>query len=169
MPVKKKQTKADFLRSWGIETPPYQYGNLRYKNPPEKGVYWYYFSLYVRQRDVERWGTCISCGKPITVDTCQAGHFIAAHGCGRDLLFDPLNVNAECPGCNGKDQNHLWGYEKNLINRHGAEVPSMLKLRYFEYKNSDVPIRDWKASEYAAKIKLLPSYTHATIHDDVHT
>lgn len=165
---KKKQTKADFLRSWYIETPPFQYNNLRYKNPPEKGIYWYYFSLEVRQRDVEQWGTCISCGKPITVDTCQAGHFVAAQGCGRDLLFDLLNVNAECPHCNGCDPNHLIGYERGLIKRYGPEAPKLLKDKYFLYKNSDVPVKDWKKSEYADKIKLLTSYQQRAMQDAQH-
>ena len=154
---KKKQTKADKLRSWGIETPPFQWSQLRYKSPYEKGIYWYYFSLYVRHRDVEKYGTCISCDKPITVKTCQAGHFIAAHGCGRDLLFDPLNVNAECGGCNGKDQNHLWGYERNLIKRYGKEAPNLLKDKFFLYKNGGL-VKDWTAKQYAEKIKQLPSY-----------
>ena len=166
MRTKKKQTKTDFLRGWGIQCPPYQYDRLRYKNPPEKGVYWYYFSLFVRQRDVEQWGTCISCGKPITVETSQAGHFIAAHGCGRDLLFDPMNVNAECPHCNGQDANHLFGYEANLAKRYGADAPQKLKDRYFVYKNSTTPIRDWSKSEYAKLIKLLPNYPQFVIYDD---
>ena len=161
---KKKQTKADFLRSWGIETPPFQYSQLRYKSPPEKGVYWYWFSLEIRHRDVEKYGVCISCGNAITVSTCQAGHFISAHGCGRDLLFDPMNVHAECGGCNGFDSNHLFGYEKGLIERYDESVPVYLKDCYFEYKNGG-KVKDWKASEYAEKINALNSYQ--TLRNDV--
>lgn len=166
MPVRKNQSKADFLRSWGIQSPPYQFSSLRYKNPPEKGVYWYWFSRFIRERDVAMWGTCVSCDKPITFETCQAGHFIAAHGCGRDLLFDPLNVNAECPGCNGKDPNHLWGYERNLSKRYGEEAPKLLKDKFYLYQNSKVPVRDWNAGEYARLTKLLPNYPQFTIYDD---
>ena len=155
---KKKQSKADFLRSWGIESPPFQYQQLRYKNPPEKGVYWYYFSIEMRTQDVEKYGVCISCGKPVVVRGCQAGHFVAAHGCGRDLLFDPMNVNAECAGCNGKDQNHLLGYERTLIERYGEEAVQDLKQRFFEYKESTVPVKDWSRKEYIEKIKALKSY-----------
>lgn len=157
MNKKKKQTKADFLRSWGIESPPFSYQQLRFKCPPEKGVYWYYFSLEVRQRDVEKYGVCISCGKPITLHTCQGGHFIAAQGCGRDLMFDPMNVNAECAGCNGCDANHLIGYERGLEKRYGADAPAILKEKYWKYKNGDIQ-KEWKASEYAEKIKALKSY-----------
>lgn len=154
----KKQSKADFLRSWSLPYPSFQWHHLRYKTPPEKGVYWYYFSLWVRQRDVEQFGTCISCGKPITVDTCDAGHFCPASNCGRDLIFDEFNVNAECSRCNAWDEGHLFGYERGLIERYGIEKVAELKQRYSEYRTSKVPLKDWKASEYAERIQLLPTY-----------
>ncbi len=161
----KKQSKKEILESYGV------YGRtgfswLRYKTPPEKGIYWYLFSLYIRQRDVEKYGTCISCGKPITVDTCDAGHFIPAGSCGRDLLFDERNVNAECGRCNAWDEGHLFGYEKNLDLRYGEGTAQALKERYFEYKNSPTPIKDWKVDIYREKIHALKSYPQVAEHDD---
>lgn len=158
----KKPSKKAILESYGI------YGHsgfdwLRYKNPPEKGIYWHLFSRYIRERDVEQWGVCISCGKPITVDTCDAGHFIPAGSCGRDLLFDPVNVNAECGRCNAWDEGHLFGYERNLDVRYGSGTAQSLKDRYFEYKNGGV-LKDWKADIYIEKIKMLPTYPQK--HDD---
>jgi len=155
----KKQSKADFLREWGLPYPSFKWDHLRYKSPPEKGVYWYYVSLYVRQRDVEHYGVCISCGKSITVDTCDAGHFMPAAGCGRDLLFDLTNVNAECTHCNAFDGAHLLGYADGLDARYGAGTASALRARRDAYKNGP-PVKDWKASEYAEKIRTLPTYTH---------
>lgn len=152
----KKQSKADYLRSYGIQGHS-GFDWLRYKNPPEKGIYWYLFSLYVRQRDVERYGTCISCGRTITVDTCDAGHYYPASSCGRDLIFDTYNVNAECGRCNAFDEGHLIGYREGLIERYGVEVVDDLKKKYFEYKNGP-PVKDWKADVYIEKIKALPSY-----------
>ena len=163
--IKKKKTDKEFLISWGITNPNFRMKHLRYQNPPEKGVYWYWFSLFVRQRDVEKWGTCISCGKPITVDTCDAGHYCPASSCGRDLLFDPLNVNAECGRCNAFDEGHLFGYERGLIERYGADTPNKLKERYANYRAGG-PVRDFKGSEYADLIKLLPSYTQRCMQDD---
>lgn len=166
----KKQSKADFLRSWGIEDPvkiKAGFSWLRYKNPPEKGVYWYYFSLYVRQRDVEDWGTCISCGCPITVETSDAGHFIPASACGRDLIFHSVNVNAECSRCNAFDDSHLFGYEKGLIHRYGEGTVEMLKSKYWEYKNAESPVKDWNADFYSGLIRALPTYE--AIHNDAHT
>lgn len=168
MQLKKKQSKADFLREWAITDPKRIKSGftwLRYKQPPEKGIYWYWFSLHIRQRDVEAYGTCISCGKPITIDTCDAGHFIPASSCGRDLLFDEYNVNAECARCNAWDEGHLFGYEQGLIKRYGEGIPKMLKKKYFAYKNNTNPVKDWKKDVYATKIKLLPSYQQAKMQD----
>lgn len=94
------------------------------------------------------------------MDNCDAGHFIAAHGCGRDLLFDQFNCHAECKGCNGFDENHLHGYERGLIKRYGKELPQQLKQRYYEYEYSDKAIKDFRREEYSAMIKQLPSYQH---------
>lgn len=165
---KKKQTKADKLRSWGLPYPSFQWSSLRYKQPYEKGVYWYWFSLFVRQRDVADYGTCISCNRPIAVDTCDAGHFIAADGCGRDLLFDPLNVNAECSRCNAWDANHLIGYERGLKERYGEGAVQYLKDGYWEYRKRKTPLKDFKASEYGDKIKLLTSYQQVVMQDVPH-
>lgn len=162
----KKQSKADFLRSWGITDAHYLrtgFDHLRYKSPPEKGVYWHYFSLFVRQRDVAQYGTCISCDRPITVDTSDAGHFIPASKCGRDLLFDPLNVNAECNQCNAWDESHLFGYERGLAKRYGMQIVETLKSRFYAYRDSKTPIKDYRREEYEAFIKQCPSYAHNVV------
>lgn len=156
--MKKKPSKKDFLKSWGIDNPHMRIGLLRYKNPPEKGVYWYLFSLFVRQRDVEKWGTCISCGRSITMESCDAGHFMPAGSCGRDLLFDPLNVNAECSQCNAWDDTHLLGYAEGLDKRYGQGTALALRKRRQEYKDSKIPTKDFSAKEYELLIKSLPSY-----------
>lgn len=155
---KPKQSKADFLRGWGLPYPSFQYHHLRYKSPPEKGVYWYYFSLFVRRRDIEQWGVCISCRDPITMDNSNAGHFMPASDCGRDLLFDILNVNAECERCNAWDDTHLLGYAEELDRRYGAGTAKQLRKRRDDYKKHPSPIKDWKADEYAQMIARIPSY-----------
>lgn len=162
-----KISKADFLRSWGITDPvkiKAGYTWLRYKNPVEKGIFWYYFSLFVRERDVGEWGKCISCDKFITMETSQAGHFMPADDCGRDLLFDPRNVNAECNHCNAFDGAHLLGYAENLDKRYGPGTAQELRDRRKAYLASEYPIRDWTRLEYSEKIKSLPSYKHEVMH-----
>jgi len=159
--VKQKLSKTDFLKIWGLTSPSQLKAGftwLRYKNPPEKGVYWYYFSLFVRQRDVEKYGKCISCNRPITVETSQAGHFMPAADCGRDLLFDEINVNAECNHCNAWDSTHLLGYAENLDKRYGPGTALTLRARRDTYKGLGKPLKDWKAVEYADKIRALSSY-----------
>lgn len=159
----KKQSKADFLRSWGITDPvklKAGFSWLRYKNPPEKGVYWHYFSLCIRQRDIEKYGTCISCGREITMENCDAGHFMPTSSCGRDLLFDFKNVNAECSRCNAWDDTHLLGYAENLDKRYGEGTSLKLRERRKQYQEGP-SVKDWKASEYAEMIKILPTYQQA--------
>lgn len=148
------------MRSWHIDS---RKVTFRYTNPLEKGAYWYYFSLFIRQRDVEAYGTCISCDKPITVETSQAGHFMPAATCGRDMLFDPMNVNAECSPCNAWDETHLLGYADGLDRRYGVGTAATLRARREQYQrdSKEKAIKDWKASEYAEKIKLLPTYQQA--------
>lgn len=164
-----KVSKADFLRSWGLPYPSFQYHHLRYKQPPEKGVFWYYFSLFIRKRDIEKYGTCISCGRRITLEKSDAGHFMPAADCGRDLLFDERNVNAECKHCNAWDSTHLLGYAEGLDARYGAGTADELRAHRTLYLNqtrkSGVVIKDWKRDEYAAKIRALPTYTQ-TKHND---
>lgn len=156
--AKKKQTKADFIRSWGLPYPSFQYHHLRYLNPPEKGVYWAYVSDYVRKRDVSQYGTCISCGKKITYETAQAGHFMPAANCGKDLLFDLRNVNAECEGCNAFDEAHLLGYAEGLDRRYGPGTATSLRNRREQYQARKEVVKDWKGSEYAEMVRGMPNY-----------
>ena len=155
----KKQTDREFLLSWGITNPNYRRKTLRYQTPPEKGVYWYWFGRWVRERDVKEYGTCISCGIPITFDTCDPGHFMPAHDCGRDLLFHPLNVNAECKRCNAFDGTHLLGYAEGLDRRYGAGTAQMLRDMRNAHINNTGITKDWKRDVYADMIRALPNFS----------
>ena len=146
-----KKSKADKLRELGLPYPSFQWHHLRYKFPPEKGAYWYFFSIKIRERDVKKWGICISCGRKITVQNSQCGHFVPAGVCGRDLLFDEKNNNAECSHCNAWDEMHLIGYAKNLDLRYGRGTSEKLLERYRYYKFGP-PVKDWSKKEY---VKLL--------------
>lgn len=101
------------------------------------------------------WGTCISCDKPITMENSNAGHFMPAEDCGRDLLFDPRNVNAECEHCNAWDSTHLLTYAENLDKRYGKGTAASLRERRIVYKSSTVPVKDWNRAQYSQKIKSL--------------
>jgi len=151
-----KISKADYLRSWGITDPTRIKAGftwLRYKNPPEKGIYWYYFAKMVRERDIEEWGACISCGRPIH-EGGDAGHFIAASKCGPDLLFDPRNVNLECAQCNAWDETHYIKYEIGLDARYGKGTAQGLKARFLQYDSGGIQ-KDWTKQEFVDKLAEL--------------
>lgn len=150
---RKKESVRDFLRSWHLPEPVVKSWRAfcRYRNPIEKGIYWWHFSQFIRKRDLKKYGTCISCGKRI--EDGHAGHFISASKCGRDLLFDPTNVNLECAGCNMWDKQKL-GYERNLDIRYGAGTAQALKDRWWAYKTGGI-VRDWTREEYTEKLGEL--------------
>lgn len=141
----------------------FRYSDLRYKNPPEKGIYWFYFSLHVRRRDVERWGRCISCNREIDLTTAQAGHFMPASNCGRDLLFHTQNVNAECAYCNTWDEAHLLGYADSLDKRYKPGTANTLRSMRDDYRNRVEPLKDFSAAQYTEMISDLPSYQQAKL------
>lgn len=147
----KKPSKISILRSWSLLGTEW----MRYKNPIEKGIYWTLFSRAVRQRDVAKYGTCISCDRPITVDTCDCGHFIPAEDCGPALLLDPRNNNAECSRCNAWDRLHLFGYAKNLDVRYGAGTAEELFRRHREHKATKPAPKDFTRKEYQAMLTSL--------------
>lgn len=148
-----KASKTSVLRLWGIpDTVPAS--SMRYKNPLEKGIYWYHFSLAVRKRDVAMYGTCISCDRPITVEGSNAGHFIPAGSCGPLLNFHPRNVNAECPHCNAWDEMHLLGYARNLDKRYGEGTAKVLEDIYRARKGKPAE-KDFTRKEYEDMITKL--------------
>lgn len=157
-----KTSKADVYRQYNLPEKLIRSGGLksllRYANPIEKGVYWYWFSRQIRQRDVSKYGTCISCGRELTFETAQAGHFIPAVKCDRELLFDFQNVNAECAGCNAFDEFHLVPYARNLDKRWGAGTADSLEARKKAREENKEVIRDWKGDVYARLIRELPIY-----------
>ncbi len=157
MKSKKLQSANSIMREYGL--PNWKSGRqaLRYKQPILKGVAWYWFAQYIRLRDSQNWGTCISCGQKKTFEEMDAGHFAPAVDCGLDLLVDEINVNGECNKCNAWDQTHLWGYEKNLDTRYGIGTASNLKKRYSARFGTITKGINWgaKALEYKAKFESL--------------
>jgi DNA-directed RNA polymerase subunit RPC12/RpoP len=124
---------------------------LRYRNPIEKGVYWYWFSKLRKLQDFITYGVCISCGRTIYElnSDAQAGHYYPASNCGFALLFHRKNVNLECSGCNGFDEGHLIGYGINLKIRYGEEIElELLQLRH-------KPQKEWSRLEYVQKIEEI--------------
>ena len=81
------------------------------------------FSRYIRRRDCpDGAGRCISCGRPITFSTCDAGHYIPrTHTATR---WNVCNVNAQCRTCNRLRGGNPDGYRRGLIDRYGLSRSS---------------------------------------------
>lgn len=86
------------------------------------------FSRYIRLRDCHGGvGRCISCGRAITVDTCDAGHFIPrTHTSTR---WNTHNVHAQCRECNRMKDGNIRGYRRGLIERYGSQIIEQLETK----------------------------------------
>ena len=56
------------------------------------------FSKFIRNRDAEFGGSCISCGKWFPYEQLDAGHFVSRNCI--ELRYNEQNVNAQCHYCN---------------------------------------------------------------------
>lgn len=95
--------------------------------PAQKRL-WKVVSNYVRQRDFELYGDCVSCGEPFERwNDAQAGHWLPFSLCNAIYKFDPtFNIAAQCATCNsnlrrsGAHIGHAMGEE--LKRRFGPTV-----------------------------------------------
>lgn len=63
----------------------------------------------------------------------NAGHYVSVKG-GSFLRFHEWNVNGECQRCNGFDEFHLIGYNKNLKAKIGDDAVAWLEDNRREIK-----------------------------------
>lgn len=146
---RKKPSKADFLRSWGIFPGTW----MRYTGI--KGVYWFWFSRTIRERDYEKYGgLCMTCLMPVERGDDQAGHLLAASKCGFALLFHPLNVHLQHARCNNPRFTPHAGVLNvlNISKRYGNDTVAQL-LTLKETKS-----KEWSKQKYEEEIKKLPAY-----------
>lgn len=121
-----------------------------------KGKYWTLFSEYIRRRDFDRYGSCISCGKTVSDwREFDAGHFISAGGGGFALLFDERNVNGECQYDNAFNQNHLLLYRRGLDARYGPGTADALEERYRDSHFKGKTTKEWTKAVYEQKIQEM--------------
>ena len=147
--ISRRPSKADFLRSWGI----YPGTWMRYSGI--KGVYWFWFSRTVRERDYkEHGGICITCGKYVETETSNACHIFAARNCGFALLFHPLNVHLGHSRCNNPRFTPSAGVFNalNMEKRYGNGTIARLARK----KNNKM--KEWTKVQYEERIRQLPAY-----------
>ena len=97
------------------------------------------FGRYIRLRDTSVGDPrCISCGRPITYETCDCGHFIPRQH--TSTRFDERNCNAQCKVCNRMKYGNLPGYTIGLVEKYGEGIIEELKARkrlIVQYRDSD--------------------------------
>ena len=123
------------------------------------------FQFYIRLRDSRSDGRCqcISCGKIVSFDKIQAGHYRSRKN--MSTRWSELNVNGECFVCNCMEGDHLINYRKNLIKKIGEQKVNWLDAYCNEaYKWSDfelvIMIKDYcKKCLALSKEKGIPLST----------
>lgn len=111
------------------------------------------FSEYIRKRDCKPTGRCISCGKIITFETSDCGHYInRKHMATR---FDENNCNAQCRACNRFDEGNIQGYRRGLIEKIGENKTDMLEIKKFNLCHLSVTDLNVLIVYYKNKIKEL--------------
>ena len=98
------------------------------------------FSLYIRTRDSQEFEgrsfRCISCGRVLPIDQCDAGHYInRAH---MSLRFSEDNVHGQCRFDNRFREGEISGYRKGLIKKIGEKKVELLEaMKYTPNKLSN--------------------------------
>lgn len=147
---KPRKTKVSLFREWGVPDGAYR----RYTGL--KGVYWYWFSKSIRDRDYKEWGgLCMTCEDFVEKGQDQCGHVFAAKDCGFELLFHPLNNHLQHAKCNNPRFTPSAGIYNAITveKRYGTgRIAILADIK----KNST--LKEWKKSEYEYFIPKLPSY-----------
>jgi hypothetical protein len=86
------------------------------------------FSEYIRTRNAKNgYGFCISCGKAISYNQGDCGHYYnRKHNC---LRYDEQNCNLQCRQCNRFSEGNIQGYTQGLIKKYGVEVLDLLAAK----------------------------------------
>lgn len=90
-------------------------------NTPTQKKFWKVISNFTRQRDFNKYGTCVSC--PRHIDSWQSGdaaHFKRYSVCNSYFKFNPDNIALSCKNCNRNDDGvvgHNFG--ETLKKRYG--------------------------------------------------
>ena len=78
------------------------------------------FSQYIRMRDTPGGiGKCCTCGKFITFQSCDAGHWISRAR--KNTRYNLMNVAAQCRTCNRFQEGRKDRHRDYIDKKHGIE------------------------------------------------
>lgn len=145
----KKTTFVELRALYGLPDTILGPSSLRYSQPVERGILWYWFSRFIRERDKHL--PCINCGK--FKDGIHAGHFIAAGKASWDeMVFSEKNVSGECSSCNLRDKTKLK-YEYNLDQRYGIGTAQSLKDEFYGLHFKGIIHKNWNRLKLVENIE----------------
>lgn len=92
-----------------------------------KNKAWKVFSVWVRQRGMDKWGynKCVTCGVREHWKNLNAGHFY--HGHYSCSFMDERNVWPQCVRCNRHLHGNLIEYSEFLRGLYGNEIVDILR------------------------------------------
>lgn len=112
------------------------------------------FSRYIRLRDTgEGYGRCITCGAPITAETCDAGHYISRYYTA--TRWHECNVHAQCLKCNRYNDGEGRIYRQILIKRYGLPTVEELERKKHMVVHLDEQTLDALIKHYQNKMELI--------------
>jgi hypothetical protein len=87
---------------------------------------WNEFSKMIRARDnIGGYFRCPTCGRTLPIDEADAGHYITRAR--KSVMFDEMNVHAQCRHCNRFQEGNHFIYRSWLVEKHGEKKVEALE------------------------------------------
>ena len=94
-------------------------------------------------------GPCITCGKWLTYETAECGHFIT-----RDkhaVRWEIPNAHIQCTGCNGPLKGNQYIHGLRVDEMHGKGTAELLRFK----ANHPVKFQEWEIRDMIDKFRKL--------------
>lgn len=89
---------------------------------------WVEFSKMIRARDnIGGFFRCPTCRRTRPIEEADAGHYITRVK--KSVMFDEMNVHAQCRKCNRFEEGNHFIYRKWLVEKFGGEKVDELEKR----------------------------------------
>jgi len=115
---------------------------------------WDAFSKMIRARDNNGgYFRCPTCGRTLPIEEADAGHYITRAR--KSVMFDEMNVHAQCRYCNRFQEGNHFIYRTWLVEKYGEEAVEALECRaqfVGGHKTFDLLLL---AKEYKARTKTI--------------